>query len=201
MIAVPSLASGLGDNATNIGEALIDGVEFSYRKTLMMVVLSLCPLLLLRLLQILNSKPQQVYMLKIATQGEPGNKIPYVPEIQYNIRAGVIFEKLATFLNYHWQDDVFVNAVNNTIIDDYGVLDWSASYKLSEGASIFSKITNITDEIYASSDMPEGLRAGAQELLQSDWSLISDQADSSPLGSGLTAGSGLFIIYIHIVAR
>ena len=69
MIAVPSLASGLGDNATNIGEALIDGVNYSYRKTSMMVVLSLCPLPLLRLLQMLNSKPQQVYMLKIATQG------------------------------------------------------------------------------------------------------------------------------------
>ena len=111
----------------------------------------------------------------------------------------MVFEKLATFLNYHWQDDVFVNAVNNTIIDDYGVLDCPASYKLSEGASIFSKITNITDEIYASSDMPEGLRAGAPRIATLGLSLISDQADSSPLGSGLTAGSGLFIIYILLL--
>ena len=199
MIAVPSLASGLGDNATNIGEALIDGVELPYRKTSMMVVLSL-PITIASLLQMLNSKPQQVYMLKIATQGGTWHKIPYVPEIQYNIRAGVVFEKLATFLNYHWQDDVFVNAVNNTIIDDYGVIDWSASYKLSEGASIFSKITNITDEIYASSDMPEGLRAGAPELLHLDWSLISDQADTFP--ARLWIDSRLRIIhYIYIVAR
>ena len=34
MIAVPSLASGLGDNATNIGEALIDGVELLLSKRL-----------------------------------------------------------------------------------------------------------------------------------------------------------------------
>ena len=32
MIAVPSLASGLVDNATNIGEALIDGVELLLSK-------------------------------------------------------------------------------------------------------------------------------------------------------------------------
>ena len=96
MIAVPSLASGLGDNATNIGEALIDGVDYSYRKTSMMVVLSLCPLPLLRLLQMLNSKPQQVYMLKIATQGGTRIKSPMY-QIQYNIRAGVFSKNLPHF--------------------------------------------------------------------------------------------------------
>jgi len=165
MIAVPSLASGLGDNATNIGEALIDGVELLLSKDFNDGGSFSLPITIASTFTNAEFETSTgIHAKDRYTGGEPGNKIPYVPEIQYNIRAGVIFEKLATFLNYHWQDDVFVNAVNNTIIDDYGVLDWSASYKLSEGASIFSKITNITDEIYASSDMPEGLRAGAPRI-------------------------------------
>ena len=165
MIAVPSLASGLGDNATNIGEALIDGVELLLSKDFNDGGSFSLPITIASTFTNAEFETSTgIHAKDRYTGGEPGNKIPYVPEIQYNIRAGVVFEKLATFLNYHWQDDVFVNAVNNTIIDDYGVLDWSASYKLSEGASIFSKITNITDEIYASSDMPEGLRAGAPRI-------------------------------------
>ena len=98
------------------------------------------------------------------TGGVPGNKIPYVPEMQYNLRAGLVFEKLSTFLNYHWQDDIFVDATNVSTINDYGIVDWSAFYEFSSGAKVFSKVSNLTDEMYATSDMPEGLRPGAPRI-------------------------------------
>ena len=65
-------------------------------------------------------------MLKIVTrEGSPGNKIPYVPEVQYNIRLGLVYENWSSFFNYRWQDEVYTDAANSSIIDDYGTLDWS----------------------------------------------------------------------------
>mgnify|MGYP003969698855 FL=1 len=100
-----------------------------------------------------------------------GNKLPFIPEFQLNVRGGLEFEKLSTYLNYHWQDDVFVNGSNSSEIDgfaaklpDYGVLNWSAYYEIKEGVTLFGKVTNLTDETYAVSDLPDGYRSGAPRI-------------------------------------
>ena len=84
----------------------------------------------------------------------------------------MIYNNLSTFLNYSYQDSVFVNASNTSEngfdakIDSYGVLDWSVSYQVSEDFDIFGKVTNLGDEKYAVSDLLEGLRPGAPRLFQ-----------------------------------
>jgi Fe(3+) dicitrate transport protein len=100
-----------------------------------------------------------------------GNKLPFIPEFQLNVRGGLEFEKLSTYLNYHWQDDVFVNGSNSSEINgfaaklpDYGVLNWSAYYEIKEGVTLFGKVTNLTDETYAVSDLPDGYRPGAPRI-------------------------------------
>ena len=50
------------------------------------------------------------------------------------------------------------------IIDDYGTLDWSGFYDIKPGVTIFAKVTNLADEKYATSDMPDGFRPGAPRV-------------------------------------
>ena len=165
MIAVPSLASGLGDEARNIGEATIDGIEILLSGNLISEGSFSLPFSLATTFT--NAKFDTSTGADSGdryTGGLKGNKIPYVPEIQYNARLGVVFEHWSSYLNYHWQDDVYVDAANSSKIDDYGTVDWSAFFDIKSGVTLFAKVTNLTNEKYATSDMPDGLRPGAPRV-------------------------------------
>jgi Fe(3+) dicitrate transport protein len=96
-----------------------------------------------------------------------GNSFAYIPDTQINFRIGLEFDKKSTYLNYHYQDDVFTTAGNTESIDSYGVLDWSGFIELKEGVTAFAKVTNLTDSDYAHSNLPRGYRPGAPRI----WSL------------------------------
>ena len=165
MIAVPSLASGLGDEASNIGEATIDGIELMLSKDLVADTSFSVPFSISSTFT--NAEFDTATKADAGdryTGGSPGNKIPYVPEVQYNIRLGLVYENWSSYLNYHWQDEVYTDAANSSIIDDYGTLDWSGFYDIKPGVTIFAKVTNLADEKYAVSDMPDGLRPGAPRV-------------------------------------
>ncbi len=173
MIAIPSLGSGLGDDAINIGEATTSGIEALISTDLNRDGAFRVPVDL----SVTWTKAE--FDSNTRTDGKSryeggseGNSIPFIPDLQYNLRAGLIYNNLSTFLNYSYQDSVFVNASNTSEngfdakIDSYGVLDWSVSYQVSEDFDIFGKVTNLGDEKYAVSDLPEGLRPGAPRLFQ-----------------------------------
>ena len=162
MIAVPSLASGLGDSSRNVGEATVDGVEILLSTDLNRNGSFNLPL------TVAATFTNAEFDSNTGTDagdrysgGSTGNRIPYVPDIQYNARAGVVWGNWSYYLNYHWQDQVYTNAANDAEINDYGILDWSGFYLISEGVEIFTKITNLTDKKYVVGDMPDGLRTGA----------------------------------------
>ncbi len=162
MIAVPSLASGLGDSSRNIGKATVDGVELLLSTDLNRNGSFGLPL------SIAATFTNAEFDSDTGTDaedrysgGSPGNSIPYVPDFQYNARLGVVLEDWSSYLNYHWQDQVYTNAANDAEISDYGILDWSGFYLIAEGVEIFAKITNLADKKYVVSDMPDGLRPGA----------------------------------------
>jgi Fe(3+) dicitrate transport protein len=98
---------------------------------------------------------------------EVGNTFGYIPDTQLNFRIGLEFDNKSTYLNYHYQDDVFTTAGNTESIDSYGVLDWSGFLEIKEGVTAFAKVTNLTDNDYAHSDLPRGYRPGAPRI----WSL------------------------------
>jgi Fe(3+) dicitrate transport protein len=162
MIAVPSLASGLGESSRNIGKATVDGVELLLSTDLNRNGSFGLPLSVAATLtnaefdSDTGTDAEDRY-----SGGSPGNSIPCVPNFQYNARIGVVLEDWSSYLNYHWQDQVYTNAANNAEISDYGILDWSGFYLIAEGVEIFAKITNLTDKKYVASDMPDGLRPGA----------------------------------------
>ena len=165
MIAVPSLASGLGDEARNIGEATIDGIELLLSGNLISERSFSMPFSITATFTNAEFDTSTgVVDGDRYSGGAPDNQIPYIPEVQYNARLGIVFEHWSSYLNYHWQDDVYVDAANSSQVDDYGTLDWSAFYDLKPGVTLFAKITNLTDQHYASSDLPDGLRPGAPRV-------------------------------------
>jgi len=93
-----------------------------------------------------------------------GSEFPYIPDFSMNLRAGLVFDSISTYLNYHHQGEVFTNGANDSKLDSYGILDWSAFYELKEGVNVFAKVTNVTDEQYAHSALPDGYRAGAPRI-------------------------------------
>jgi len=162
MLAVPSLASGLGDASRNIGKASIDGVELMLSKDLNQEGSFQVPLSVAATFTHAEFKSSTGFNSEDRySGGTSGNRIPYVPDFQYNARIGIVFESWSSYLNYHWQDDVYTNASNDTQINEYGILNWSGFYLLSDGIEIFAKITNLMDKKYVASDMPDGLRPGA----------------------------------------
>jgi Fe(3+) dicitrate transport protein len=98
---------------------------------------------------------------------EVGNSFAFIPDTQLNFRIGLEFDKKSTYLNYHYQDDVFTTAGNTESLESYGVLDWSGFLELKEGVTAFAKVTNLTDNDYAHSNLPRGYRPGAPRV----WSL------------------------------
>jgi Fe(3+) dicitrate transport protein len=89
-----------------------------------------------------------------------GKSFPYIPDTMFNLRGGLEFEKFSTYLNYHWQDSVFTSALNDHELDSYGILDWSGFFEINKGVTVFAKVTNLGDEVYAHSVLPGGYRAG-----------------------------------------
>jgi len=92
-----------------------------------------------------------------------GSKFPFIPDFMVNLRAGLEGDKARTYLNFHYQDAVYANGANTRTIGAYGILNWSAFYDISEGVTVFGKISNLTDEVYAHSVLPDGYRVGAPQ--------------------------------------
>jgi Fe(3+) dicitrate transport protein len=171
MIAIPNAGSGLGDDAINIGEASTQGLE-----AVLVADLSPAGGIGVPVQFSITFTDAEFDSATTADDesryegGKAGNSIPFVADVQYNLRGGLVFDKLSTYLNYHWQDDVYVNASNtapdnfDAQIKSYGVLDWSAFYQISKGVSLFGKVTNLADKEYAVSDLPDGLRPGAPRI-------------------------------------
>jgi len=107
-----------------------------------------------------SSSPTDGYL----SGASKGNEFPFIPDFQINARAGLVFDKTSTYLNYHYQDQVFANGDNTRSLGAYGILDWSAFHNLSKGVTVFTKVTNLTEEVYAHSVLPDGYRVGAPRI-------------------------------------
>ena len=95
------------------------------------------------------------------TNSTVGNELPYVADLQFNLRSGVEFEKTSVFLNFRYTDESYVDAANSDKIGKSGILDLSAFHNLSDSAQLFGKITNLTDETCTLGYLPDGYRVGA----------------------------------------
>ena len=107
--------------------------------------------------------------------GVDGAKVPYVPEIQFSVGAGVEFPKWAIFVDATYVEAMFTTASNSPTqinpnsgvpnavygkTDAHFLVDLSAKYNVANGISAFINIHNLTDEKYIASRHPIGPRPG-----------------------------------------
>lgn len=92
----------------------------------------------------------------------PGDPVPYIPEVQGNLTLGVQWKDLSGFLNYNYLGKMADQAValNREYVDSRWVLDFSSRYNISPKSQVYFKADNITGEEYGVSYRPQGLRPG-----------------------------------------
>ena len=163
MIASSSLASGV-ENSANVGDASVSGFEVLLatdlgRNMAIGIPLSFAATFTDSEFDVVSGSGTGYW-----SDAAVGNELPYIPDFQYNLRGGLVFDKFSTYLNYHYQADVYTSADNVGKLEEYGVLDWSAFYTIKEGVTVFGKVTNLADKEYAVSHMPDGYRPGAPQV-------------------------------------
>lgn len=107
--------------------------------------------------------------------GTDGNKVPYIPEYQFNAEMGMEYGKVGSFLSATYVPSTFSTASNIRAqvnagtgapdartgkTDAYLVLDWIVRYQLRENTTVFGGVKNLLDREYVASRHPHGPRPG-----------------------------------------
>ena len=162
MLVLSGLNNGVEDSA-NIGEASSQGLEVLLGSDLGGDAIGV-PLSVSATFTDTEYEGSSAGTTGYLSGATSGNEFPYVPDFTLNLRGGLLFEKFSTYLNYHHQAEVFTNGANTSKLDSYGILDWSGFYAISDGVTVFGKVTNLADKEYAHSLLPDGYRAGAPRI-------------------------------------
>jgi Fe(3+) dicitrate transport protein len=97
---------------------------------------------------------------------EEGDELPLVPEYQLTLNAGLEVERWRMTVTMNYVDETRATAGKGEIpvgerIDSRTLVDLSGEYDLTEAASLFANVTNLTDETYNVAFRPAGARPGA----------------------------------------
>ncbi len=111
--------------------------------------------------------------------GKKGNKVPYIPEIQFSLGTGVESAHWGAFISGNYVGETYTSAnnVNNQLngnndpdarfgkTDSYFVTDLSGFYRVSETVKLFGGVQNLLDKEYIVSRQPHGPRPGMPRFL------------------------------------
>ena len=89
-----------------------------------------------------------------------GDPIPYIPEHQWNLSLGLVWQKWSSYLNANFVDEVCVLASCGAFekTDDSLTIDLSTTYALNDAVSLYAKLENVTGEEDIMSRQPYGAR-------------------------------------------
>ena len=110
----------------------------------------------------------------IFSGGIKGNKVPYIPDLAFNIGTGLEQGKFGFYINGAYMDEMFSSASNTADLVDgagtpdsrfgktesYFLLDISARYRAGDGVTIFAGVQNAIDDDYLVTRHPHGPRSG-----------------------------------------
>ncbi len=111
----------------------------------------------------------------IFSGGKDGNKVPYVPEVQFSVGTGLEFEKWGVFVDGSYVPETFTTANNVDAqlqadgttpdarfgkTDEFFVVDVSGHYNLTKNAKVLANLHNVGDLEYIVSRHPHGPRPG-----------------------------------------
>lgn len=96
---------------------------------------------------------------------EEGDFIPYLPKHQANVSINALYKKFSFNLTGYGTSAMRTVAGQGTIEDDqstdsYILLDLVIDYAVSDKASVFGSVKNLTDQTYIVSRRPAGVRPG-----------------------------------------
>jgi Fe(3+) dicitrate transport protein len=94
-----------------------------------------------------------------------GDELPYLPEHQLSITAGMQTEQWRINLAANYRGKLRTRADQGGFdprysIDSHVVLDLVASRQINEKLAAYVKLDNVLDEIYVAAKRPAGLRPG-----------------------------------------
>ena len=97
---------------------------------------------------------------------EEGDELPLVPEYQLTLNAGLEAERWRMAVTMNYVDETRATAGKGEIpvgerIDSRTLVDLSGEYDVTDAASLFASVTNLTDETYNVAFRPAGARPGA----------------------------------------
>ena len=95
-----------------------------------------------------------------------GDALPYVPEHQLTLNAGLEGQAWRLFLTVNYVDEARAQAGSGAIapnerIDSRTLVDLSGEYDLNDSLRLFASFENLTDEVYNVALRPAGARPGA----------------------------------------
>lgn len=170
---IVSSDAGLGDtSATNAGAATVYGVEASVSYDLLgenkgynMPIYATATLTSAEIDNALASGGEG----DIYSGGADGARIPYIPEFQSSIGIGFEADKWGANLDAAYIGESFGTALEDTAaagsssrngaVGDGFTVDLSGYYQMNENVKIISGLSNMFDERYISSRLPDGARA------------------------------------------
>ena len=98
-----------------------------------------------------------------------GDKLPYLPRHQFYASLGVRTGKWDAGVDTHWGSSMRTVAGRGPApllerTDAYAVLNLSSEYELSQRASLFANVQNLTNNRYIVARRPAGVRPGLPRL-------------------------------------
>ena len=92
---------------------------------------------------------------------EAGDPLPYLPEQALNVQVGIEGGRWQVNLAGNYIDDMNTNAADTAPRTESAfVVDLAAGYRLSEQIELYTRIENLTDEVWIASRRPAGARPG-----------------------------------------
>ena len=96
---------------------------------------------------------------------EVGDELPYIPEHQFRVTAGLLGERWSTNIAANYIDDMRTRAGQGTFepgesVDSHVVWDMIASWQFTERLASYIKVDNLLDETYIAARRPAGVRPG-----------------------------------------
>lgn len=95
-----------------------------------------------------------------------GDELPYLPEHHFSLAGGVVADRWSTHLALSWVDQMRTVPGQGPIpyaesTEAHLTADLSVDYDLTDSVRLFTRVRNLTDEVYVAARRPAGARPGA----------------------------------------
>jgi Fe(3+) dicitrate transport protein len=96
---------------------------------------------------------------------EPGDELPYIPEHQFRLAAGLLAEKWSVNVAANYIGEMRTSAGQGRLaplesVDNHFVWDLVASWQFTQRLTSYVKVDNLLDETYIAARRPAGARPG-----------------------------------------